>query len=142
MFWESHWLQLEWTGILIDAHISIKELIPVVLVMALWGHLWTGKSIHVLSDNMASVAAINNHSSKDTGMGHFFCLLAFILAHFYCQLSAHHISGFHNTVSDALSHFISLCTPTGSNSHSIRTNAPVTTRGAKLGIISLDSAVE
>ena len=28
-FWESHWFQLEWAGILTDVHISIKELIPI-----------------------------------------------------------------------------------------------------------------
>ena len=39
VFWDSHWLQLEWADILTNTHISIKELIRIALVVALWGHL-------------------------------------------------------------------------------------------------------
>ena len=102
-FWGTHWFQLQWAGVLTEAHISIKELIPIVLAVALWGSHWRGKSVQVLSDNTAAVAAINNHSSKNPGMGHLLHSLAFILAHFQCQLSARHIAGAHNVVADALS---------------------------------------
>ena len=100
-FWGTHWFQLKWAGVLTKVHISIKELIPIVLAVALWGSHWRGKSVQVLSDNTAAVAAINN---KNPGMGHFLHSLAFMLAHFQCQLSARHIAGEHNTIADALSH--------------------------------------
>ena len=35
--WENRWLQLQWVGPLKDALIATKELIPIVLAVAIWG---------------------------------------------------------------------------------------------------------
>jgi len=59
--------------------------------------------MQVFSDNMVSVVTINNHSLKDPGMGYILRLLAFLVAHFQCQLLVCHIPGAHNTVADILS---------------------------------------
>ena len=102
-FWGSAWFQLQWAGLLHEAHIAIKELVPLVLAAALWGRQWKGKTILCRSDNIAVVAAINNNTSKVKESAHLLRSLAFICASFQCQLRASHIPGPHNTVTDALS---------------------------------------
>ena len=112
--WGPHWLQLEWAGLLRDTHISTKELTPIVIAAAAWGHYWRGKSIKVLSDNSAAVAAINNQFSRVQEMAHMLRCLAFICGCFQIQISVAHVPGVHNTMADALSRnnmtlFRSLC---------------------------------
>ena len=34
-FWGSAWFQLQWAGLLHEAHIAIKELVPLILAAAL-----------------------------------------------------------------------------------------------------------
>ena len=93
---------VQWAGLLHEAHIAIKELVPLVLAAALWGRQWKGRTILCRSDNTAVVAAINN-TSKVKESAHLLRCLAFICASFQCQLRASHIPGPHNTVADALS---------------------------------------
>ena len=101
--WGSYWFQLEWAGLLLGSHISTKELTPVVIAAAIWGPHWKGKSIRVLSDNTAAVAAINNQSSRVQEMGHLLRCLVFIAARFSLRVTATHIPGIHNSIADALS---------------------------------------
>ena len=75
--WEPSWLQLQWVGPLKDAFIATKELVPVVLAVAIWGRHWSKKSIRVLSDNFTVVAAINNNTSRVPDMAHLLRCLAF-----------------------------------------------------------------
>ena len=58
------WFQLEWNEATKQKHLTIKELIPIVLAAALWGESWSGKSVQVHCDNAAVVAVINSGSSK------------------------------------------------------------------------------
>ena len=50
------WFQLElpssWAGV----HITIKELLPIVIGAAVWGRQWKGRSVLCLCDNAAIVA--------------------------------------------------------------------------------------
>ena len=39
-------LQLEWPKLWISVHITVKELLPIVLSVAMWRSQWKGKSIH------------------------------------------------------------------------------------------------
>jgi len=39
-FTGDQWFQLEWTGMLHDIHISIKELTPIIITVAIWGKDW------------------------------------------------------------------------------------------------------
>ena len=77
VIWEPSWLQLQWAGPLKDAFIATKELVPVVLAVAIWGRHWSKKSIRVLSDNFTVVAAINNNTSRVPDMAHLLRCLAF-----------------------------------------------------------------
>ncbi len=53
----------------VDSHISIREMIPVVVVAALWGASWSRKSVRFWSDSTAAVALINSGSSRDSYNG-------------------------------------------------------------------------
>ena len=102
-FWGAEWFQLEWAGLLQEAHIAIKELVPVVIATAIWGNQWRGKTVQVLSDNTAVVTAINKNTTRLKESAHLLRCLAFMSASFQCQLRASHIPGSHNTSADALS---------------------------------------
>ena len=102
-FWGAEWFQLEWAGLLQEAHIAIKELVPVVIATAIWGNQWRGKTVQVLSDNTAVVTAINKNTTRLKESAHLLRCLAFMSASFKCQLWASHIPGSHNTSADALS---------------------------------------
>jgi len=97
------WFQLPWSGRLPKAHISVKELVPIVIAVAIWGHKWVGKTILVRSDNTATVAAVNSHTSQHEDTAHMLRCLTFLLAKWQCRLIAEHLSGTHNTIADALS---------------------------------------
>ena len=99
----SSWLQLPWGGLLINAHISIKEMVPIVIGTAIWGKYWKGRSVRILSDNTVVVAAINTNTSKVREIAHLLRCLAFISAHWQCHLSAAHVPGAQNSVADAIS---------------------------------------
>ena len=101
-FTGSAWFLLQWAGMLKDAHIVVKELVPIVIASALWAHQWRGKTIEVLSDNTAAVFVVNNNSSKDKEIAHLLRCLAIMQASFQFQLRARHLPGTNNTVADAL----------------------------------------
>ncbi len=58
------WFQLQWPVVMEDCHISIKEMIPIVIAATLWGNRWSGQSVRFRSDNSAVVAVVNSGSSK------------------------------------------------------------------------------
>ena len=95
--------QLPWTGCLPRAHISVKELDPIVIAVAIWGHKWVGKTILVRSDNTATVAAVNSHTSQHEDTAYMLRCLTFLLAKWQSHQIAKHLSGTHNTIADALS---------------------------------------
>ena len=91
-----HWFQYQWPQDMQDCHISIKELIPVVMVAAVRGHRWVGKSVRFRSDNAAVVAVLNSGTSRDDSLMHLIRCLAFITARFNFIVSASHIKGVDN----------------------------------------------
>ena len=97
------WFQLQWDETTKQRHITIKELIPIVLAAAIWGETWAGKSVRIRSDNAAVVAVINSGSSKDHEVMHLMRSLVFISAKFNFVTSATHLPGAHNQLADALS---------------------------------------
>ena len=46
-------------------HITVKELVPIVVGCAVWGQLWKSKTVRCLCDNAAVMAIIRSGSSKD-----------------------------------------------------------------------------
>ena len=55
----------KWSSNTQQYNITVKELIPIVLAMAIWGHQWSGKTVHARCDNAAVVEIVNSGSSKD-----------------------------------------------------------------------------
>ena len=102
-FWSSQWFQLKWPDSLPQHHITIKELIPVVIAAAVWGHAWQKAHLQVRSDNSVVVAIINGGYSKDVEVMHLMRCLHFLAAHHNFRLSAEHIRGVLNEAADALS---------------------------------------
>ena len=97
------WFQFEWPAVWLDRHITIKELLPIVLGVAIWGSQWTGLSVRCRCDNAAVVAIINSGTSKDERAMHLMRCLFFFLAKFRVTLVGEHIPGKHNQAADALS---------------------------------------
>ena len=97
------WFQLSWDSKLEYSHISIEELTPIVIAVALWGKKWQGKLLLVQTDNTATVAMVNSRTSHDTEAMHLIRCIIFILAKFQLTLSPVHIQGKENKIADALS---------------------------------------
>ena len=87
-FWGEKWFQLKWSNLLEHAHITIKELIPIVLAAAIWGKEWQGLTIQARCDNSAVVSIINWGNSQDAEVMHLIRCLAFIKAKFQFMLLA------------------------------------------------------
>ena len=77
-FLDPMWLQLQWSDRLNPLSIAVKEMFLVVLAAATFGHLWAGKVIQFVVDNMAVVDVINATYSKDLHMMHLIRLLEFL----------------------------------------------------------------
>ncbi len=78
-------------------NIAVKELVPVTLSVAIWGHTWHKQKIVFKSDNMAVVIALNKRSAKDPRLAHLLRCLFFFEAHFGFEHEAQHIPGINNT---------------------------------------------
>ena len=98
------WFQLARPASWSQFHMAAKEMVLVVVSIAIWGALWVSSSVLICSDNMAVVSAINSGSVKDHLLMHLSRCLHFFLAHFDIRLVARHIAGIYNTAADALSH--------------------------------------
>ena len=65
-WWGHKWFELRWSGLIRDAYITIKELVPIVLAAAVWGKEWQGQSVQARCDNSAVVAILNWGNSNDS----------------------------------------------------------------------------
>ena len=90
------WFQLQWPQSCASHHIAAKELVPVVMAIALWGAQWQATTVLVRSDNTAVLAALMSGSAKDP-------LLMHPLRCLHLHLVARHLAGVENTAADALS---------------------------------------
>ena len=101
--WEQRWLQCPWNGAWEDKGIAAKELLPIILAMAMWGHCWRESQVLVYSDNMSVVNIIAANTSKDKTIMHLLRSLHFICAVYNVNLRATHIQGVKNSAADAIS---------------------------------------
>ena len=97
------WLQWQWEPPANDWHISAKELLPILLAVAVWGENWVGQSVECRCDNMAVDAVVNAGRSRDTAMMHLLRCLFFMVARLHVRIKAVHIPGTTNVAADALS---------------------------------------
>ena len=100
---QGEWFQLVWPESWEEVHITVKELLPIVVGAALWGDRWVGRTVKCRCDNAAVVAVINSGRSKCDRVMHLMRCLFFFLAHFNVVLVGEHIPGVDNGAADALS---------------------------------------
>ena len=101
--WGGNWLQLPWPQAWAAANIAQKEMVPVLLAVAVWGSQWAGERIRCYSDNAAVVFAINRGTARDQQLMRILRSLFFFCATFDITLAAQHLPGVRNTSADALS---------------------------------------
>ena len=76
----NQWLQLAWPPEWLEVPIAPKELVPIVLVVALWGPQWAGRNkVCGWCDNSAVVWAINKGSARDSKLMSLLRSLCFLL---------------------------------------------------------------
>ena len=80
----SQWFQLAWSSGAAKYQIAVKEHLPVVLAVAVWGKDWKGLDVTCHSDNQAVVSVIHSRTSKDPDIMH---SLSFIEARYEFFLS-------------------------------------------------------
>ena len=127
-FCELSWFQLQWPESIQQAHISVKELVPIVLAVAVWGSRWTGRIVLVRCDNSAVVHTLNKGSCRDPELMHLVRCLAFLKAKFQFSLTASHFAGSRNVLADALSRDNLVCFLSRYPQVDNRQQPPTTTR--------------
>ena len=81
---EPHWLQVPWSNQTPLTTIATKELLPIVLALAVWGRLWSGHLVLCHCDNTAVVSQVNHLHACDPQASHILCCLAFLRALHNC----------------------------------------------------------
>ena len=97
------WFHLRWPPSLQRSHITVKELVPIVLAAAVWGSEWVGQNVMAYCDNAAVVAVLRSGDSKEPEVMHLLRCLAFLKAKFQFSLFSSHVCGKENDLADALS---------------------------------------
>ena len=97
------WFKVQQPASWLDVAIAQKELVPVVIAAAVWGHQWQGCHVCFHSDNMAVDSVLVNQAAKDELMNHLLCTLFFYVAYYKFCFSAEHVPGVLNVAADALS---------------------------------------
>jgi len=86
-------------------HITIKELYPIVLSLALWGHTLSNRRVRFHTDNQACVHIINSQTSKDKLIMRLVRSLVTTSLKYNILFRAEHVPGRHNIIPDLLSRF-------------------------------------
>ena len=100
---EGDWFQLEWITKWTPLHITVKELLPIIISVAVWGERWRGQTITCRCDNAAVVAIIRSGSCKEDLAMNLLRNLVSISAYFNVNVTIEHLPGAQNTAADALS---------------------------------------
>ena len=99
------WFQLRFPDSWSHFHISVKELLPIVMAIHVWGERWQSKRIIFQCDNSAVVEVINKLTSKDKHLMALSRRLVMATLTFNIDFKAQHICGKSNVVCDAISRF-------------------------------------
>ena len=97
------WFQFCWPASWDNVHITVKELLPIVVACAVWGHQWQGATVRCLCDNAAVVAIVKSGTSKDSVVMHLMRCLFFFTASHQLLLLLQHLPGKENATADHLS---------------------------------------
>lgn len=100
-----NWIQGRFPEEWIKVNIAIKELLPIVLAVKLWGHKMKNARIFFMSDNQSVVCVINNKTSKEPMMMDLMRKLVIETMTHNIEFQAKHIPGKYNVIADLLSRF-------------------------------------
>ena len=84
-------------------HITIKELVPILVAVMIRGHKWHGCIVSVYCDNEAGVTILNSRYCKEPHLMHMLHILFFAEACYQFRWLAQHLLGTCNTLADHLS---------------------------------------
>ena len=77
---EGVWFSLQWPDSWVQVHITVKELLPIVLSVAIWGWQWADELVKVRCDNVAAVHILRTGWCKNELAMHLLRSLFFWLA--------------------------------------------------------------
>ena len=69
-WYQNSWFQVPWDERLQPLPIASKELIPIILACAAWGHQWCSHRVVCNCDNQVVVACLRTRTSKHKGLMH------------------------------------------------------------------------
>jgi hypothetical protein len=92
---------------MVGCHINVLELFTVVLALRRWGAFLRNCHVRVMSDNMATVAAVNKSTSRSAELMPLIREIFWIGVKYNITLSCVHIPGKFNTLADRISRFYS-----------------------------------
>ena len=99
----SHWIHSMFPPSWKDKNIVIKELLPIVLAVQLWGQSLRDSRIIFYCDNQAIVAVINKQTSEDNIIMSLIRSLVVACLKYNIMFVAKHIPGKHTVIADLLS---------------------------------------
>ena len=99
------WFALRWPVDIDLPHISVLELIPIVLAASYWGKFWSGQRILFQCDNSAAVQALQKYTSRNPHLLKLLRHMAYFAIKFNFNFSAVHVEGKLNQKAEALSRF-------------------------------------
>ena len=97
------WFQVPWDASTCVLPIAVKELLPILVDGAVWGHTWSGHRVQCLCDNQAVVACLRSRTSRHPQLMHLLRNLVYVEAHFEFHLSPQSIDTHANHLADDLS---------------------------------------
>ena len=100
---QGEYFQLKWPDSWAEVNIAVKELVPVVIAVAMWGQQWAERTVLVRCDNMAVVHALATGTARDCRLMHKLRCLHFFSAQHQIHIQAEHLAGSLNSAADALS---------------------------------------
>ncbi len=102
-YWHPHWFQIRWSPRAQPLPIAVKEILPLVIAVAVWGPRWRQSAVRCHCDNQSVVHDIRTRTSRHPHMMHLLRCLFFLEAHYQLQISSVHIPGVLNDLADDLS---------------------------------------
>ena len=97
------WFYGEWPPCFASYHITIKELVPIVIALETWGHLVANKCIEFYTDNEAVSMVINKQSSREETLMKLLRRLVLCTLKHNILFKSIHLSSESNFLSDHLS---------------------------------------
>ena len=99
------WFALRWPVDIALPHISVLELIPIVMAASYWGKFWSGQRILFQCDNSTAVEALQKYTLRNSHLLKLLRHMAYFAIKFNFNFSAVHVEGKLNQKAEALSRF-------------------------------------